>query len=314
MSEESQAQLDSSFMSLKNIRDGDWRLRRTEKEEGNRAKIDYGDSQNENFVDDRLEGTPAYLPPEVLQRITRIRDNLRDSWALGCVAHFCLEGRPRYFGSTDEVLQQIKFETEIENADGSKGSTHLVHFADSGEDTDDARTLVLENLAYHNFISGLNNFNPLDRLRISQALFHDYLSKGILTEADSAGIDFPVVLNPTTLHQSPPIALPQPRKRARTSELGDDQLWARRQFSVLWSPMPDDLKPEENVEADKKKVSTYTFRFIWLNATRLIYHSLQGLTECHASDIWLSSHPHLMIPIKESAEEFGSAFLAPNHR
>jgi serine/threonine protein kinase len=52
---------------------------------------------------DRLEGTPAYLPPEILRKQMRVPGFAADAWALGCVAFFCLHGRPRYFGDTDQV-------------------------------------------------------------------------------------------------------------------------------------------------------------------------------------------------------------------
>jgi serine/threonine protein kinase len=52
---------------------------------------------------DRLEGTPAYLPPEVLRQRVRYPGYAADAWALGCLAYFCLHGRPKYFGDTEQV-------------------------------------------------------------------------------------------------------------------------------------------------------------------------------------------------------------------
>ncbi|CAM9217990.1 unnamed protein product, partial [Ectocarpus fasciculatus] len=43
--------------------------------------------------DASIEGTPGYLPPEVLQ-LGGLPDQLSDSWALGCTLEFCLSGRP----------------------------------------------------------------------------------------------------------------------------------------------------------------------------------------------------------------------------
>ena len=54
----------------------------------------------------RLEGTPAYMPPELLRGRgdgSGQGAGHSDAWALGCVASFCLRGRPLYLGSAKEV-------------------------------------------------------------------------------------------------------------------------------------------------------------------------------------------------------------------
>ena len=51
----------------------------------------------------RLEGTPAYLPPEVLQHKVRMPGFAADAWALGCLTFFCLYGRPKHFGDAEQV-------------------------------------------------------------------------------------------------------------------------------------------------------------------------------------------------------------------
>lgn len=57
--------------------------------------------------DDRFEGTPAYLSPEVLQHRSPPSKG-SDAWALGHVTYFLSHGKPLFYGSTsDEVLQQI---------------------------------------------------------------------------------------------------------------------------------------------------------------------------------------------------------------
>ena len=62
---------------------------------------------DEWYIDKRLEGTPGYLPPEILQD-RQAPNFLTDSWSLGCLLIFCLCGRPRYYGNDrQEVLQQI---------------------------------------------------------------------------------------------------------------------------------------------------------------------------------------------------------------
>ena len=56
----------------------------------------------------RLEGTPAYLPPEILTKRVRLPGFAADAWALGCVAYFCLHGRPKFFGDNEQVGEAVK--------------------------------------------------------------------------------------------------------------------------------------------------------------------------------------------------------------
>jgi hypothetical protein len=56
-----------------------------------------------------------------------------------------------------------------------------------------------------------------------------------------------VLLNPLMLHQTAPVALPDPSSGeedggAEGEDQGDAKLWRRRQFSVLWAPTPDDAQ------------------------------------------------------------------------
>lgn len=53
------------------------------------------------------EGTPAYLPPDILSAAHRPHvDHLADAWALGCVAYFCSAGKPLFFGSAENVSER----------------------------------------------------------------------------------------------------------------------------------------------------------------------------------------------------------------
>ena len=51
-------------------------------------------SENENAEEEediRVEGTTAYLPPEVV--VGAFPTSAADAWALGCVMYQCLSGR-----------------------------------------------------------------------------------------------------------------------------------------------------------------------------------------------------------------------------
>ena len=60
-------------------------------------------SRAEASAAEEAEGTPGYLPPEVLRAGTS-PGWAGDAWALGCVTFFCLKGRPKYYGDSFEEV------------------------------------------------------------------------------------------------------------------------------------------------------------------------------------------------------------------
>ena len=100
------------------------------------------------------------------------------------------------------------------------------------------------------------------RLTTLAASDHFYLTVGLSPQVDvtSSGSNLPPLLSPLALHSGPPIALPTNKKRVGsrgeeggTAGSGQEELWARRQFSRLWAPMPSEyaLDGEEATEAVK---------------------------------------------------------------
>lgn len=100
-------------------------------------------------------------------------------------------------------------------------------------------------------------------MSVSQSMFHAYLSHGVPTSriADLAHnrqeaatvrrtqeeMDcFPAPMDPQALHLLPPLKLPEEQLRSG-AELADQQ-WSRRQFSVLWAPMPADYQLDDAAE------------------------------------------------------------------
>ena len=213
------------------LRDGDWRedaspaaegkqdvttdwLGREVKSEGGKGEVEGeggGEGRGEGKTDERLEGTPGYLPPEVLAGLAPPGLDA-DAWGLGCLTHFCLCGRPLYYGSRDEVLAQM--------AQEGTGRQAQVHFAGPASDADPLSRA---------FIDGLLSRDPRERMSVLDAAAHAFLLTG------SPGQEVP--LSPLRLHLGEPVPLPV--GRATTGSAGDEEhLWARRQFSVLWAPMP----------------------------------------------------------------------------
>ena len=113
--------LKSSKTALGALRDGDWRSASasssssssegkdedaagSEGKSEEKAANDEGDEDDDDDDDDddaRVEGTVAYSAPEVVKGVSRPSFQA-DAWALGCVAYFCLRGRPPFFAEEDD--------------------------------------------------------------------------------------------------------------------------------------------------------------------------------------------------------------------
>lgn len=64
--------------------------------------------------------------------------------------------------------------------------------------------------------------------------------------------DANVRVSPQELHFKEPLCLPKGEAQVIQEE---DQLWARRQFSILWAPMASDVKNDSNVSFPDKRLS-----------------------------------------------------------
>eukprot|EP01034_Spumella_vulgaris_P029535 gene29535-36601_t len=279
--------LQRSKSVLSNIRNGDWR-----DPPAGETTEDLAEPQADEELfqdDDRVEGTPGYLPPEVLSGRASLLSKDSDAWALGCVTRFCLHGRPLYFGDKEEVLEQIRLNSDslLATAD------HKVHFLDE-EETKTASEGDLKNdeaqrdqdAAAKDFVDGLTRVDRRQRLTTQSASQHAYLTSGLLSSSllhDNSAC--PQTLSPLSLHSSAPIALPTKKKRVSGEEGGSggaqDELWARRQFSRLWAPMPSEYALDEEEGGD------------------VASRSKPLAADGSASELWLQSHPHRLTPIAE---------------
>lgn len=119
-----------------------------------------------------------------------------------------------------------------------------------------------------------------NRLSIPQSLFHSYLTHGVPAscvaelarhlESNTTGTvgsedGLPQPMEPQALHLLPPLKLPEDQLRSG-AELADQQ-WSRRQFSVLWAPMPADYQLDDADER-AKKVSIRIARTVALCAVK----------------------------------------------
>lgn len=232
-----------------------------------------------------MEGTPSYLPPEILMGRAALNNTLADAWAVGCVASFCLEGKPLFFGEKEDVLDQIKEHRQTQKQ-------HHVHFQGSAAEGRDVSAftelLQFETRCSQDFIDGLLRADPAERTHMSLIGQQDYLTQGYCTAhselVSNLGCTLPQRINPLALHLDPPIKLPTVNKR----QDGADQQWARRQFSKLWAPMPTEysMLDQENASSGGKVGEGYSM-----------------------SELWLQSHPHRLTVIEETEEESAASFI-----
>lgn len=214
--------LEQGSALIENLRDGDWRIREAADDDvGNRVSLEDMDSR----TIDEIEGTPAYLPPEVLE-FGSLPGKKADSWALGAVMYFIIVGKPKYYGDKEEVLSAIQTESE---------NRHSVHFATAPIDQ------TFGERARH-LLSLLLEKNPQNRIPVSDAMIHPYITLG--EDGDS------VEIVASELHAQHPIELPSDNRGQMNVA---DKEWARRQFSMVWAPMPHDYNiPATALEKDRK--------------------------------------------------------------
>ena len=216
-------------------------------------------------LENRAEGTPAYLPPEVLQRAMGSPGQASDVWALGCLLLFLLTGRPPFYGDRETVLQQqtaagIPIMDAVSVVTVPSGpSSHVdkgvtfrptplqelfrprpLHSAPDMLQANEENPLqyppVLRSL-----LQGLFQLDVQSRLPLSAIIQHEWLTRGVA--------DTEPTLDPMTLHRSTPPLWPGPWPKGVAGNAEEDEEeeerkddpWARRQFSVLWYAMPTSL-------------------------------------------------------------------------
>lgn len=199
---------------LKDLRDGDWKskAKKTQplfdmEEEEVGQELDEGDAEFHLEQDLRVEGTTAYLPPEVV--MGGIPTAAADSWALGCVIYQCLSGRPPIL-EADESMTRNRI-VSFEVASGGRNDDEAKLFGDSHGSAIEskARKLIIQ----------LLNRHATERPSMQQVAQEDFFA--------GSGT------NVFTLHSQP----------AHPLDIGDvtpvaDAQWTRRQFSSIWAPQP----------------------------------------------------------------------------
>jgi serine/threonine protein kinase len=194
---------------LKKLRDGDWKANGKKPEEADNDSVDthaiYGETVDTD-EDLRIEGTTAYLPPEVV--MGAFPNFAADSWALGCVLYQCLSGRP-------PLLEMDETATR-----------HRIVTFDSHQSTNDLDRLFQEKHA-----AGISThakdliINLLARDALKRPDMQRIAQFGFFTDAD---------IDVFSLHRK----TPYPLDVGDVAASREDSKWTRRQFSSIWAPQP----------------------------------------------------------------------------
>jgi len=220
--------------ALTNMRNGDWRMRLLaegasvpmDASVGIAAEMDVCDvdcdaGEELDEDDDRYEGTPAYMSPELVAGDPPTAAS--DCWAYGCVLYFCLAGRPPVWGdSQPEAMDAIA--SFVPDA-----SRFPRGFDEDAADLillllrrDASERISVAGAAVHVF------FQPL-AARLSAVRRDEQSSEGVAAVEPQ-----PIDLDSLIYLDAPRVATGIVAPRTQT-ETASPEGWARRQNSILWA-------------------------------------------------------------------------------
>ena len=188
---------------LKQLRDGDWKVNKpfmSGEEEMMEQDNNNPDSEEEE-EDGRIEGTTAYLPPEVV--MGRFPTTAADVWALGCVMFQCISGRPPILEDTDDLTRTkiVAFDSMSSEQESFFGEFDASTFNNDSKD-------LIQRMLHRNA-----SLRP-DILQIAESNFFKGMDIFSLHRKQAHPLDVGTVA---------PVS---------------DAKWSRRQFSSIWAPQP----------------------------------------------------------------------------
>ncbi|CAB9506134.1 IPL1-related protein kinase 2 [Seminavis robusta] len=180
----------------------------------NSEKDHQSEEEEEEVKEDlRIEGTTAYLPPEVV--MGAIPTPAADSWALGCVLYQCLSGRPPIL-EADEAMTRNRIVTfEASGGDASMGMSTVDNDPLFGKDQKHAADITEPAKA---LIRSLLERVSVQRPSMQQAAQHEFFDGQ----------------NVLQLYQKPAY----PLDVGGVAPAPPEAQWSRRQFSSIWAPQP----------------------------------------------------------------------------
>lgn len=193
---------------LKDLRDGGWKSKKDRSSELEESEDSDDEVDHYDLEDDiRIEGTTAYLPPEVV--MGAFPTVASDSWALGCVIYQCLSGRPPILEADESLTRNRIVSFDVEGTSTNNDESRLFGDDHSSIIEQSARKLIVQ----------LLNRHATDRPSMQQVAQDDFFA--------GSGTDVF-----TLYHQPAP-----PLDVGDVTPVADAQ-WTRRQFSSIWAPQP----------------------------------------------------------------------------
>jgi serine/threonine protein kinase len=157
--------------------------------------------------DMRIEGTTAYLPPEVV--MGAFPTTAADSWALGCVMYQCLSGRPPLLEADDEATKNriVSFDVAETSVQSKSELDRLFEDKHASGISSEARDMI----------RSLLDRDALKRPGMNELAEHSFFTSNVFE-----------------LYSQPAY----PLDVGNVSPTPNAQ-WARRQFSSIWAPQPE---------------------------------------------------------------------------
>ncbi|KAL7483815.1 hypothetical protein ACHAW6_009457 [Cyclotella cf. meneghiniana] len=189
----------SSTNLIQHLRDGDWKATTFL---SNKLAQDYVSKQPPEEAEDlRIEGTTAYLPPEVI--IGAFPTAAADVWALGCVMFQCISGRPPILEDSDDLTAQ-----------------KIVSFHVTSQPLD-----------FFGEQEGTSTFRQDEKSLIGSMLNRDCTCRPDILQI--ANDEYFNDMDIFSLHKKPATRLD-----IGSVAPSADSKWSRRQFSSIWAPQP----------------------------------------------------------------------------
>jgi serine/threonine protein kinase len=199
---------------LKDLRDGDWKSKTRQKqnlfdmeEDETKEEKEEGGEEFDLEQDLRVEGTTAYLPPEVV--MGGFPTMAADAWALGCVIYQCLSGRPPILEADESMTRNRIVSFEVKTGSTNDDEAKLFGDTHGAAIEPEAKKLIIQLLDRH----------ATERPSMQQVAQQDFFS-GSGTNVFAL---YSQSAHPLDVGDVTPVA---------------DAQWTRRQFSSIWAPQP----------------------------------------------------------------------------
>ena len=188
--------------------DNDWKTMEDDDSAIETKNVDYEQE------DIRIEGTTAYLPPEVI--LGAIPNSKADTWALGCVLYQCLTGRPPLLEDEESMTRE-----------------KIVTFVDVTTSSNDDETMMMMMMQP----GEKSVFSPHALSLIQICMNRNMIERPSMMAIASHALFQNINVFALYSHPSHELKLPLDADNSKNNTMTDSK-WSRRQLSSIWAPQP----------------------------------------------------------------------------